>query len=757
LVKLLALYAYNFKKLKLSSPLQFSEGITYVAGQNESGKSTLLDAILYALYGRMIRPSAMPSNEEIIAYGTNDTSVQLTFSIGDRSFQVTRKVHKSRPNEANLQEILGDGHKRTIATTVKTVTKEIESLLGGITFNEIIASNVVAQKDLERLVEQSKEDRKRVINAFLNLESFTAVGEKLREEQKSLEGTRTMVGLLPAECEKLETLKQELDEYRKKLKEVEEIEKSIGKLDIDIKETRSKYVATDQLFAKLESYDKALKDREKLSAQLDGMKPLIEDLKRQIAQAESAVKDLEETREKLKEFSDLEKIEEAMARCGERLRDLTELEATTRSQRERQQNLAYETRQMSERIKAQAKPSKAPLIALVICLLVSALLFAIVGIYAGFIAAFGIILFFVLKSVQERQARGYLTEKELLTRLKQESSSLEEAIQQSYRKFKSREEELSKLCNNIERYSSIYIQNISSGVRYVLAAMASQFEADRKEKSVLEERVRGLSTWMATKPETETRLKETEEKASQLQRNITEIKLPELGEISFSSELLNMTKEEREKLLQEISAKEATLKSEQDRHNEGKRFLEEHKDVEQRAKDQAAKVAELEKRLKVVKLALDGIEKTAESLRERVRPNVEAYMSHILPIITLGRYKAVQLDEEYRLKVWDPEAGEFKERDVFSGGTEDQFLLSMRLAFALALLPEVKGTHPEFMFLDEPLGSSDEARREGILNLLNMELSQSFKQIFLVSHIGGLDEQVKHIIRLENGEVVENL
>jgi len=43
------------------------------------------------------------------------------------------------------------------------------------------------------------------------------------------------------------------------------------------------------------------------------------------------------------------------------------------------------------------------------------------------------------------------------------------------------------------------------------------------------------------------------------------------------------------------------------------------------------------------------------------------------------------------------------------------------------------------------------------LNIHNPEPSQSFKQIFLVSHIGGLDEQVKHIIRLENGEAIENL
>ena len=757
MVKLLALYSHNFKKLKLSSPLEFSDGITYIAGQNESGKSTLLDAILYALYGRMIRPSAMPSNEEIIAYGANDASVQLTFSIGDRTFQVTRKIHMSKPNEASLQEILGGDHKRTIATTVKTVTREVENLLGGITFNEIIASNVVAQKDLERLVEQSKEDRRRVINAFLNLESFTTVGEKLREEQKGLEGTRTTVGLLPAEREKLETLKHELDEYEKKLKEVEEIEKSIGKLEIDIKEIRSKFATTDQLFTKLESYDKALKDREKLSAQLDAMKPLIEDLKRQIAQAESAGKDLEETQEKLKEFSDLGKVEGAMARCQEHLSELAEIEATIRSQRERQQTVTSEIHERSEKARALAKPSKAPWIVLVICLLASALSFTIVGLYAGFIAAFGIILFFALRSFQERAAREYLTEREFLNRLKQERSSLEQEIQQSERKFKSIEEELNQLYNSMERYSGIYVQNISFGVKSVLASMSRQLEADRKEKSVLEERARGLLTQVTTKPGTETRLKETEEKASQLQMNLAEIRLPELGEISFSSELLDGTRVERERLLQDISAKEATLKSEQNRHSEAKSFLEEHKDVEERAKEQEAKVVELEKKLKVAKLALEGVEKTAEALRERVRPNVERYMGQILPIITLGRYKAVQLDEEYRLRVWDPEAGEFKERDVFSGGTEDQFLLSMRLAFALALLPEVKGMHPEFMFLDEPLGSSDEARREGILNLLNTELSQSFKQIFLVSHIGGLDEQVKHIIRLEDGEVIENL
>ena len=93
-------------------------------------------------------------------------------------------------------------------------------------------------------------------------------------------------------------------------------------------------------------------------------------------------------------------------------------------------------------------------------------------------------------------------------------------------------------------------------------------------------------------------------------------------------------------------------------------------------------------------------------------------------------------------------------KEVFSGGTEDQFLLSMRLAFALALLPEVKGMHPEFLFLDEPLASSDEERREGIIRLLK-ELQSRFKQIFIISHIESLKTEVQNIIRIENGQIAK--
>ena len=126
-------------------------------------------------------------------------------------------------------------------------------------------------------------------------------------------------------------------------------------------------------------------------------------------------------------------------------------------------------------------------------------------------------------------------------------------------------------------------------------------------------------------------------------------------------------------------------------------------------------------------------------------------MGLILPVITSGHYKAVQLDDDYTLRVFDPGAGEFLPKEVFSGGTEDQLLLAMRLAFALALIPQAKGRNPEFLFLDEPLGSSDRIRREGILAMMHQELSQSFKQIFLASHIGDLEAEADTIIEMDDG------
>jgi len=218
LVRLLSLSARNFKKLRFDSPLIFSDGITLIAGLNESGKSSVLDAILYALFGRVTRP-LRARNEDLISYGANEATVSLDFEIGDRRFRVTRRLYRSKPTRATLDETTTKGLSRPIAPGQEKVNDEIVTLLGGITYHEIISSTVVAQKELDKLIELNKDDRRKIINAFLNLDSFNTVLTGLSEERKDLEGTGARIGRVQAEAEKLALLKQELAEFNLSPKE----------------------------------------------------------------------------------------------------------------------------------------------------------------------------------------------------------------------------------------------------------------------------------------------------------------------------------------------------------------------------------------------------------------------------------------------------------------------------------------------------------------------------------------------------------
>jgi exonuclease SbcC len=75
-----------------------------------------------------------------------------------------------------------------------------------------------------------------------------------------------------------------------------------------------------------------------------------------------------------------------------------------------------------------------------------------------------------------------------------------------------------------------------------------------------------------------------------------------------------------------------------------------------------------------------------------VKNSIEKHMAHFLPTLTENRYNMVKIDEEeYQIEVYDREAKTWRRKGVFSGGTQDQFSLTLRLAFALSTIPETRG------------------------------------------------------------------
>ena len=177
--------------------------------------------------------------------------------------------------------------------------------------------------------------------------------------------------------------------------------------------------------------------------------------------------------------------------------------------------------------------------------------------------------------------------------------------------------------------------------------------------------------------------------------------------------------------------------------------------------DRAACRAEWEERSRRMLVRERGVEIVSLARRrivQKVLPSTMDYMRRILPALTRNRYHDAQLDpESYKIQVWDERAtdgGAFKEKNIFSGGTKDQFSLALRLAFALATLPQERGVAPSFIFLDEPLGSFDDERADALIYLLTEgEIAQAFNQIFLISHVRVDERLFTHRVVMENGRV----
>jgi len=140
------------------------------------------------------------------------------------------------------------------------------------------------------------------------------------------------------------------------------------------------------------------------------------------------------------------------------------------------------------------------------------------------------------------------------------------------------------------------------------------------------------------------------------------------------------------------------------------------------------------------------LKETSANMRNRILPIARAKITKMLPIITNQRYSVLEIDDDLKFKVSNPLTGEYNPRELFSGGTQDQFLIALRLAFTESII-DARTTSEEFaLFMDECISSSDIGRREQIFNLLKAS-KNVFKQIFIVAH-EDISNYVDHYLNL---------
>ncbi|MEO5815470.1 MAG: SMC family ATPase [Gemmatimonadaceae bacterium] len=133
-------------------------------------------------------------------------------------------------------------------------------------------------------------------------------------------------------------------------------------------------------------------------------------------------------------------------------------------------------------------------------------------------------------------------------------------------------------------------------------------------------------------------------------------------------------------------------------------------------------------------------------LNVQLRPEMGEIASAFLTELSDSRYDEMELDDSYNLTVIEDGAP----KHVISGGEQDIANLSLRLAIS-QMIADRAGQNFSLLILDEVFGSLDEARRQNVVGLLR-GLGDRFEQVIVITHIEQVSEGVDHVIAVRYDE-----
>jgi len=154
-----------------------------ISGPTGAGKSSLLDAMIFALYGKV--PRMRKGCGELVSLGRDRLSVVLDFQLGGRDYRVTRVARRGKPGDAQLEELVG-GVEKPLAGGVSGVDRQVEKLLG-LRYDAFIQAVVLPQGEFARFLKSQPGERREILRDLLRFQVYELMRERAREQSVELQ------------------------------------------------------------------------------------------------------------------------------------------------------------------------------------------------------------------------------------------------------------------------------------------------------------------------------------------------------------------------------------------------------------------------------------------------------------------------------------------------------------------------------------------------------------------------------------------
>jgi exonuclease SbcC len=180
MIELVSVEVLNFRSFShaMLTPFGIGQGMTAINGANGRGKSSLVHAVVWALYG--VTPDGVPVKALRRQGSEGEVRATIVFRHDNQTIEVTRALRGR--NDTTIAAISLDGVEQTNIST-KTATTWIENRLG-LDAEAFLTAFVVRQKELDSLVKARPADRRKTIERLAGIERMSAALDLARSDAR---------------------------------------------------------------------------------------------------------------------------------------------------------------------------------------------------------------------------------------------------------------------------------------------------------------------------------------------------------------------------------------------------------------------------------------------------------------------------------------------------------------------------------------------------------------------------------------------
>ena len=309
-------------------PLEFDHfEVACLSGGNGEGKSALLDAMTWAVWGEARKSSGRRKpDEELIRIGTRHMKVSFTFDLEGTRYRVVRSFSRSETGkttssdlEFQLKDAEGDSYRPLTGSTQRETQARIDDTLG-LDYDTFINSAFLLQGRSDEFTQKSPSQRKEILTRILNLSRYEALEDKARDHWRAAKEREQRAA---AEVDRLEDALEEVPEWeetrdavREEIKDQEETLSALREKEKKLTQERADLEAKAREADSIQESIQALEDR------IDDHVEEAESLGERIAEADELLADEEAVTAAYEEHQALVEERSALEQTRDRHRTL---------------------------------------------------------------------------------------------------------------------------------------------------------------------------------------------------------------------------------------------------------------------------------------------------------------------------------------------------------------------------------------------------------------------------------------------------